>query len=45
MKRVDGFVECEDLNKFGRFSFNKFNKEIEVLWISIYVSCTPTLYM
>ena len=24
------FVECEDLNTFGRFSFNKFNKEVEV---------------
>ena len=25
-----GFVECENLNTFGRFSFNKFNKEVEV---------------
>lgn len=24
------FVECENLNTFGRFSFNKFNKEVEV---------------
>lgn len=24
------FVECEDLNTLGRFSFNKFNKEVEV---------------
>ena len=24
------FAECENLNKFGRFSYNKFNKEIEV---------------
>lgn len=27
---VDSFVECEGLNQFGRFSFNKFNREVEV---------------
>ena len=27
---VESFVDCEDLNKFGRFSFNNFNKKIEV---------------
>ena len=27
---MDSFVECEGLNQFGRFSFNKFNKEVEV---------------
>lgn len=27
---VDSFVECEQLNQFGRFSFNKFNKDVEV---------------
>lgn len=28
---VESFVDCEDLNKFGRFSFNNFNKKIERL--------------
>jgi len=23
-------MECEDLNRIGRFSYNHFNKEIEV---------------
>ena len=27
---VESFVECEELNEFGRFSYNKFNKEVEV---------------
>ena len=26
----DSFMECERLSRFGRFSFNKFNKEVEV---------------
>ncbi len=30
MKCTSSFVECEELNKLGRFSYNKFNKEIEV---------------
>ena len=34
--RVESFAECEDLNRFGRFSFNGYNKEVEVshTWIS-----------
>ena len=27
---IDSFVECEGLNQLGRFSFNKFNREVEV---------------
>ena len=30
LKHTDSFVECEDLNRLGRFSFNRFNKETEV---------------
>ncbi len=25
-----GFTECEGLDRIGRFSYNKFNKEVEV---------------
>ena len=28
--RVDSFLECEELDRLGRFSFNGYNKEIEV---------------
>lgn len=28
--RIAGFAECEGLDTFGRFSFNGFNKDIEV---------------
>ena len=27
---VCGFAECENLNTFGRYSYNKFNKDVEV---------------
>ena len=30
MKDFDSFMECERLSRFGRFSFNKFNKDVEV---------------
>ena len=29
-KRIDSFVECEELDTFGRYSYNGCNKEIEV---------------
>ena len=29
-QKIDSFVECEGLDKFGRYSFNGCNKEIEV---------------
>ena len=34
VKQLDSFVDCEGLNRFGRFSFNNYNKEVEVhvLW-------------
>lgn len=33
--QLDSFVDCEGLNRFGRFSFNNYNKEVEVhvLWL------------
>ena len=30
VKQLDSFVDCEGLNSFGRFSFNNYNKEVEV---------------
>ena len=35
VKQLDSFVDCEGLNRFGRFSFNNYNKEVEVhvLWL------------
>ncbi len=27
---LTSYVEFEDLNKLGRFSYNKFNKDVEV---------------
>ena len=41
VKDFDSFMECEDLNRFGRFSFNKFNKEVEVCLLKW--SCVATL--
>ncbi|XP_064393698.1 M-phase phosphoprotein 6-like [Halichondria panicea] len=31
MKSTNSFIQCEELNRLGRFSYNKFNKEIERL--------------
>ncbi len=32
MKSTNSFIQCEELNRLGRFSYNKFNKEIEVCY-------------
>ena len=31
MDQLDSFMDCEELNRFGRFSFNNYNREVEVL--------------
>lgn len=28
---IDSYVEFEELNQFGRFSYNQYNKDIEVM--------------
>jgi len=30
VNQLDSFMDCEELNRFGRFSFNNYNKEVEV---------------
>lgn len=38
---IDSYVEFEELNQFGRFSYNQYNKDIEVIYIIIIICTCP----
>ncbi|CAI8032859.1 hypothetical protein GBAR_LOCUS18545 [Geodia barretti] len=42
-KRIDSFVECEELDTFGRYSYNGCNKEIERLARSRLTAGSPSV--
>lgn len=42
--RINSFAECEGLDTFGRFSFNGFNKDIEVDFVVLLRTWEITIF-